>query len=114
MVPRPFCTQWTLRPKVLAIVNDNAHAMDARMATGPMTLAKLHPELTSIQAIAGDLESYVQYPGTDCRNGALLKVKDGPAIMKSFYSHHYCLLTGKHVVDIENVARVMEMGTEVL
>ncbi len=114
VVPRPFCTHWTLRPKVLAIVNDNAHAMDARMATGPMTLAKLHPELTSIQAIAGELESYVQYPGTDCRNGALLKVKNGPAIMKSFYSHHYCLLTGKHVVDIENVARVMEMGTQVL
>jgi len=54
------------------------------------------------------------YPGTDCRNGALLKVKDGPAIMKAFYSHHYCLLTGKQVVDIENVSRVMEMGTDVL
>jgi hypothetical protein len=114
VVPRPFCSQWTLRPKVLAIVDNNAHVMDARMETGPMTLAKLHPELTSIQAIAGELESYVQYPGTDCRNGALLKVKDGPALMKAFYSHHYCLLTGKHVADIENVARVLEMGTEVL
>ena len=56
----------------------------------------------------------MQYPGSDCRNGALLKVKDGPAVMKAFYSHHYCLLTGKHVVDIENVARVMEMSTEAL
>ena len=114
VVPRPFCSHWTPRPKVLAIVNDNAHAMDARMATGPMTLAKLHPQLKSIQAIAGELEGYVQYPGTDCRNGALLKVKDGPAVMKAFYSHHYCLLTGKHIVDIENVARVMEMSTEAL
>ncbi len=114
VVPRPFCGQWTLRPKALAIVDDNAHMMDARMATGPMTLAKLHPELRSIQAIAGELEGYVQYPGTDCRNGALLKVKDGQAIMKAFYSHHYCLLTGKHIVDIENVARVMEMAAEVL
>ena len=35
-------------------------------------------------------------------------------MMKSFYSHHYCLLTGSHVVDIENVSRVMEMETEVL
>jgi hypothetical protein len=114
VVPRPFCGAWTLRPKVLAIVNDNAHMMDARMATGAMTLAKLHPELSSIQAIAGEIEGYVQYPGTDCRNGALLKVKDGPALMKAFYSHHYCLLTGRHVVDIENVARVMNMGTQVL
>lgn len=114
VVPRPFCNAWTLRPKALAIVSDNAHMMDARMAQGPMTLAKLHPELSSIQAIAGELEGYVQYPGTDCRNGALLRVKDGPALMKAFYSHHYCLLTGKHVVDIENVARVMDIAAEVL
>jgi hypothetical protein len=30
--------------------------------------------------------------------------------MKTVSSHHYCLL--KHVVDIENVSRVMEMGTQ--
>ncbi len=114
VVPRPFCSAWTLRPKALAIVDDNAHMMDARMPEGDMTLAKLHPELASIQAITGKLEGYVQYPGSDCRNGALLKVKDGEAIMKSFYSHHYTLLTGKHAVDIENVARVMNMKAQVL
>jgi hypothetical protein len=115
VVPRPFCNAWTLRPRVLAIVDENAHAMDARMPLGPMTLAKLHPELSRMQVIRGDLEGYVQYPGgTDCRNGALLKVKDGHALMKAFYSHHYSLLAGKHAVDIENVARVMEMSAEVL
>jgi hypothetical protein len=41
-------------------------------------------------------------------------VKDGHALMKAFYSHHYCLLTGSHVVDIENVARVMDLGVDVL
>jgi hypothetical protein len=114
VVPRPFCHSWSLKPKVLAIVDENAHAMDARMAEGPMTLAKLHPELTSMQAIEGELEGYVQYPGSDCRNGALLKVKNGHALMKAFYSHHYCLMTGKHVVDIENVTKVMNMGVDVL
>ena len=64
-------------------------------AHGAMTLAKLHPELGSMQVIRGELESYVQYPGSDCRNGALLKVRDGRKIMKSFYSHHYCLMTGE-------------------
>ena len=112
VVPRPFCHSWSLAPKVLAIVDENAHAMDARMAEGPMTLAKLHPELKSMQAIEGQIEGYVQYPGSDCRNGALLKVKDGHALMKSFYSHHYCLMTGTQSVDIENVARVMNMGVE--
>jgi hypothetical protein len=114
VVPRPFCHSWSLKPKVLAIVDENAHAMDARMAEGPMTLAKLHPELTSMQAIEGELEGYVQYPGSDCRNGALLKVKNGHALMKAFYSHHYCLMTGKHAVDIENVARVMNVRVDVL
>lgn len=114
VVPRPFCHSWSLAPKVLAIVDENAHAMDARMAEGPMTLAKLHPMLSRMQAIEGQLESYVQYPGSDCRNGALLKVKDGHALMKAFYSHHYCLMTGKQAVDIENVARVMDVGVDIL
>ena len=114
VVPRPFCHSWSLKPKVLAIVDENAHAMDARMAEGPMTLAKLHPELSRMQAIEGLLEGYVQYPGSDCRNGALLKVRDGHALMKAFYSHHYCLMTGRQAVDIENVARVMNVGVDVL
>jgi hypothetical protein len=114
VVPRPFCVSWNLRPKVLAIVDENAHAMDARMPTGAMTLAKMHPELLSMQVIQGELEDYVQYPGSDCRNGALLKVRDGRAIMKSFYSHHYCLMTGKQTTDIENVTRVMNVGADVL
>jgi hypothetical protein len=114
VVPRPFCISWNLRPKVLAIVDENAHAMDARMPTGAMTLAKLHPELSRLQVIRGELEDYVQYPGSDCRNGALLKVRDGRAIMKSFYSHHYCLMTGAQATDIENVTRVMNVGVDVL
>jgi hypothetical protein len=67
-----------------------------------------------MQVISGRIEDYVQYPGSDCRNGALLKVGDGRAIMKSFYSHHYCLMTGKQATDIENLTRVMDMGVEVL
>jgi hypothetical protein len=114
VVPRPFSVSWNLRPKVLAIVDENAHVMDARMATGPMTLAKLHPELASMQVIQGQLEDYVQYPGSDCRNGALLKVRDGRAIMKSFYSHHYCLMTGSQATDVENVGRVMQVGIDSL
>jgi hypothetical protein len=84
------------------------------VAEGPITLAKLHPELESMQAIQGQLEGYSQYPGSDCRNGALLKVRDGQALLKAFYSHHYCLMTGRRAVDVENVARVMNIGVDVL
>jgi hypothetical protein len=114
VVPRSFCTSWKLRPKVLGIVNDNAHMMDARMPEGPMTLAKLHPELKSIQVIEGEIEGYAQYPGSDCRNGALLRVRDGRALMGSFYSHHYCLVSGRRRTEIESVARAMDIGSEVL
>jgi hypothetical protein len=114
VVPRAFAASWTLRPKVLAIVNDNATMIDGRMAEGPMTLAKLHPELAGIQVIEGELEGYSQYPGSDCRNGALLKVRDGRTLMKSFFSHHYCLLTGQKKAEIEYLARVLDIGVELL
>ena len=113
-VPRAFCESWTLRPKALAIVNENATVIDGRMKTGPMTLAKLHPELKSVQVIDGELEGYSQYPGSDCRNGALLKVRDGRALMKAFYSHHYCIMTGRRATEVELLARVMDLGVEAL
>jgi hypothetical protein len=43
-----------------------------------------------------------------------LKVRDGRALMKSFYSHHYCLMTGSQATDIENMGRVMQVGIESL
>jgi hypothetical protein len=45
---------------------------------------------------------------------ALLRVADGHTLMKSFYSHHYCLLNGRREVEIENVARVMDIGVDLL
>lgn len=36
-----FSTEWQLRPKVLAIVDANATAIDARLPVGDLTLAKL-------------------------------------------------------------------------
>ena len=53
VVPRTFSTEWTLRPKVLAIVDENATAIDARMATGDITLAKLHPSMDKLFAVEG-------------------------------------------------------------
>lgn len=41
MVPQSFATSWTLRPRVLEIVDENANAIDARMAAGPTTIVKL-------------------------------------------------------------------------
>jgi hypothetical protein len=107
IVPRRFATEWTLRPKVLRIVDENATAIDARLPTGPVTLSKLDPTMTRLQAIEGTLEGYVQYPGSDCRNGALIRVADGHRLMEAFYSHHNLILTGRRTVELKYLARAM-------
>jgi hypothetical protein len=106
VIPKPFATEWTLRPKVLAIVDDNASAIDARLATGGMTLAKLHPTMSEMTVAEGELTDYVQYPGSDCRNGGVIRVRDGRKLMDSLSSHHYLLLTGHNSAGIRLVAQV--------
>ena len=112
VVPRAFSTEWTLRPKVLAIVDENATAIDARMATGDITLAKLHPSMDKLFAVEGALEGYAQYADSDCRNGAVVRVPDGHRFMSELYSHHDCLLIGHKAKEIEILAKAFGLGLE--
>ena len=114
VIPRPFASEWTLRKKVLAIVDQNATAIDARLPEGPITLAKLHPTCRALTAAEGALERYVQYPGSDCLNGGVLKVRNGRRLMERLYSHHYILLTGHKLTDIKFVAKVFGLQVEEL
>jgi hypothetical protein len=112
VVPSSFATQWTLRPKVLSIVDENATAIDARLPTGDITLSKLDPTLSRIQIIEGNLEGYVQYPGSDCRNGALIHVKNGYKLMDAFYSHHNLLITGHRGVELKFMAKALDLQVD--
>ena len=114
VLPRPFAAEWSLKPKVLAIVDENATAIDARLPTGPVTLAKLSPGLRAITVIEGELEGYAQYPGSDCRNGGVIRVPDGRRLMKSLSSHHYLILTGRQRAAIDFAAQVFGLEVEVL
>jgi hypothetical protein len=114
VVPQSFCTEWTLKPKVLAIVDDNATAIDARMPAGAITLAKLHSTLDKIMVVEGTLDRYVQYPGSDCRNGAVVRVTDGHKLVNSLYSHHYCLMTGHTGAEIEMLAKIFDLNIEAI
>lgn len=114
VVPRPFCTEWTVRPKALKIVDENAIVLDARLPEGQMTLAKLDATMSKIMSIEGTLEGYVQYPGSDCRNGAILKVPDGDTLMNRLYSHHYCLMTGHRSIEIGMLAKVFGFDHETI
>jgi hypothetical protein len=114
VVPQSFATQWTLSPKVLAIVDDNAVAIDARLPVGDMTLAKFEPTFEKISVSEGSLLDYVQYEGSDCLNGAILKVADGRRMLDKITSHHYLLMTGHHKADIGMIGKIFNFEVEEL
>jgi len=111
-VPRSFCSEWTLRPKVLEIVDDEAIVCDCRMAEGPVTLAKIYPGFKRLSIIEAEIEDYVQYEGSDCRNGALIRYKDGHAVMEKLCSHHSLIITGNVKPQLEQLAKIF--GFEIM
>lgn len=112
VLPQSMSTSWEARPKVLAIVDENAHALNARMAEGPMTLAKFNAGFESMSVIQGELAGYAQYEDSDCLNGAVLKVPDGHKLVREISSHHYLLMTGHNAPDIELLARIFDFEVE--
>lgn len=114
--PQSFCTQWVMRPKVLEIVNDDAIVIDCRMATGPITMAKLRSDMKKLTIIEAEIEDYVQYPGSDCRNGALLRYRNGSGhkVMESLSSHHAILIQGDVTYQLLQMAKVYGFATEVV
>ena len=114
VVPQSFATEWKLNEKVLAIVDENAHAIDARMAEGDITLVKLLPPFDAVSVVNGTLEFYAQFENSDCRNGAVVRVPDGRRMLKELASHHYILTIGQNQMDMENLAQVFGMQCRVL
>jgi hypothetical protein len=94
VVPQSFATQWTLKTRVLEIVNQNANAIDARFAEGPTTILKLASTMDAIVMAPAVLTGYTQYENSDCLNGALLRVQDGYRLVENLPSHHAVLATG--------------------
>jgi len=112
VIPQSFATEWTLRKKVLGIVDDNATAIDARLPVGDVTLAKLQPSFRELSVAEGSLTGYAQYPGSDCLNGGVIRVRDGHRFMNRVCSHHSLLLTGRQLADLRLVAPVFNLGLE--
>lgn len=114
--PQSFCSKWTLKPKVLEIVNEDAVAVDCEFEAGPITMAKLRADMKKITIIEAEIESYVQYPGSDCCNGALIKYKNrcGHIVMEKLSSHHAILLKGDVSYLLVQMARVYEIEWEIL
>jgi hypothetical protein len=61
---------------------------------------------------AGQLVGYAQFPGSDCLNGGVLRVRDGRKFMQRLGSHHYLILVGHHAVDLEFLGQVFGLAVE--
>lgn len=109
VIPRSMATSWTLKPKVLAIVDDNATAIDARLPEGPITIAKLLPTFDTLAATKAELTGYVGWPGSDCVNGGVIRVPDGRRMMERLTSHHALVMTGDHTADLRMIAPVFSL-----
>ena len=114
LAPQSFCTHWVMRPKALAIVNDDAIVIDCRMKCGPITMAKLRSDMKGITIIEADIEDYVQYPGSDCRNGALIRYRNGHRVMEALSSHHAIIIEGNISHELIQMAKVYGFSTEIL
>lgn len=114
VVPQSFATEWTMRGKVLDIVNDNAHALDARMAEGDITLVKLMPPFDKLSVIEGQITKYAQFTDSHCLNGAVLKVPNGKRMMNELVSHHYILTNGHNLNELEMLGKVFDLECKVI
>lgn len=112
--PRCFCKRWKVVPKVLEIVNENAHVVDGELPAGDMVLAKINPTFDKITVIPGKIEKYVQFPGTDSRNASLLHYAKGEQVMEELPSHHQMIITGKQKAAISQIAKVFGWQMEVI
>ncbi len=109
VVPQSFSTEWKLKPKVLAIVDDNATAIDARLPEGPLTLVKLMPPFDHWSIVEGDLPKYAQFKNSHCLNGAVIHVSNGKSLIDDLVSHHYILTTGHNLNDLQAVSKVFDL-----
>lgn len=110
-IAQPMCKKWVLRPPVLGwhswdIVGDDSIVIDAEVETGDITLCKLHSDYKGLFVEKAVLEEYVQYPGSDCRNGGLICVPDGYRLMERIRSHHVIVTTGKRSNQMKAVAEL--------
>lgn len=111
-VPEPMAQRWEMKDKVLGIVDKNAHVIDAEIGTGQITLAKIHSSFERFFVCGAELEKYVQYPGSDCRNGGLIRVSDGHRLVDKLYSHHVSVIKGNKKDEMNILCRLFDIAVD--
>jgi hypothetical protein len=114
ILPRQFAVEWKLRPRALAIVDENATAIDARLSVGELTLVKLGPTFDTLSVVEAELTGYAGFPGSDCLNGAVIRVPNGHALMEGLPSHHSVLFAGHDLPGLELIGQIFDLQVETI
>ena len=66
--------------------------------------------------ISCEIDGYVQYPSSDCRNGALLHYKNnnGHEVMDTLGSHHAIIIQGDCKAQLIQISRVFGFDLNIL
>jgi hypothetical protein len=112
IVPPSFATSFSVKPRVLEIVDENAHALDARFPEGDITIVKITSTMDALTVTPALLPEYEQYENSDCLNGAVLEVEDGYRYVEKLPSHHAVLAVGDIIRRLEVVSPVLGLAVE--
>ncbi len=112
VIPQSWATSWTLRPRVLEIVDENANVIDARLPEGDMTIVKITSTMDTLVVTPSVLTNYEQYENSDCLNGAVLRVDDGYRFAENLASHHAVIAVGDLGRRLELTGSVLGLGIE--
>jgi hypothetical protein len=110
IVPQSWATEWSVKPRVLEIVDENAHALDARFPEGDLTIVKIDSTISDLTMTPALLTNYEQYENSDCLNGAVLRVEDGYRYIERLPSHHAVLAVGDITRRLELIGGVLGLG----
>jgi hypothetical protein len=114
LMPEKFATDWHLRERVLAMVDENATVIDARFPVGPITLVKYQPFLDKVTVSEAELTGYIQYEDSDCLNGGIIRLKDGRSFVDNAVSHHYIVVAGHQKAALQLISQIFDYELEVI
>jgi hypothetical protein len=112
LMPKVLSTRWEMKPRVLEIVDPNAHALDAQLPEGPTMLIKLAGTMDTLVTSQAELVEYVRYEDSDCLNGGVLRVRDGHRFVENLPSHHTILASGDLERRVDVVAGILGLDVQ--
>ncbi len=112
VVPQSFSSTWTLKPRVLEIVDEDSNAIDARFPEGDVTILKIRSTMDSFTVTPAVLSEYAQFQNSDCLNGAVMRIEDGHRFVEGLASHHAVIATGDLTRRMEVLGQTMGLAME--